>query len=177
MTLVRFSVEPFLEVNSSIFYKVGNSQCICRLLTQYAIIMVQFLAGLRKIKLHAGGWALQRKRTWGGTWGSSPLHTEWWSMPCLLQLFTIHGRVRLYCNFLNIEIVLLFWNGGNALRFCSNVISIWYTYKYWCYVIETSCVYYNRHFLIAKHPIKNRVNLAFFKRNFMKFSFSWLWLH
>ena len=26
----------------------------CRLLTQYAIIMVQFLAGLRKIKLHAG---------------------------------------------------------------------------------------------------------------------------
>ena len=26
----------------------------CRLLTQYAIIMVQFLTGLRKIKLRAG---------------------------------------------------------------------------------------------------------------------------
>ena len=39
----------------------------CRLLTQYAIVMVQFLARLRKIKLHAGmhvfiEWALNQHK-------------------------------------------------------------------------------------------------------------------
>ena len=52
MTLVRLSVEPFLEVYSSIFFiKFEIANALQDILTQYVIIMVQFLAGLRKIKL------------------------------------------------------------------------------------------------------------------------------
>ena len=63
----------------------------CRLLTQYAIIMVQFLAGLRKIKLRAGTQYTRQSLNEKAMHGFNNLSVK----PCVL--FFIQTLPRILC--------------------------------------------------------------------------------